>query len=165
MTSAVERVVVRRASLADAEAGARCHIACWLDAYTPLVEPDTLRALTSDVDARVAAWARRLSEGREHWLAVDGDRVVGLAAAGPNRDDDLHAIELYACYARAAYWGTGLGARLLTAAIGDAAASLWVLRDNRRAQAFYGRHGFAPDGMSKIEPRFQMDEIRMVRDG
>ena len=165
MGAPTEAVVVRPATVADAEAGARCHIACWLDAYTPIVEPERLRALTSDVEARIDAWAHRISEGRQHWLAFDGDQTVGLATAGPNRDDDLHVMELYACYTRAAYWGSGLGARLLNAAIGDATASLWVLRDNPRARAFYRKHGFTEDGSSKTEPHFGIDEIRMVRDG
>jgi GNAT superfamily N-acetyltransferase len=163
--SASRHVVVRQATVADAEAGARCHIACWVDAYTPIVDPDRLRALTSDVDTRIDSWRRRLSAGHTHWLAFDGYRAIGLATAGPNRDDDLHVIELYACYTRAAYWGSGLGARLLHAAIGDAAASLWVLRDNPRARSFYRKHGFVENGMCKIEPHFGIDEIRMVRSG
>jgi hypothetical protein len=54
---------------------------------------------------------------------------------------------------------------LLNAAIGDAAASLWVLRDNPRARAFYRKHGFVENGMCKTEPHFEIDEIRMVRGG
>ncbi len=161
-----DQVVVRRATLADAEAGARCHAACWGEAYTGIVEPERLAALTGDLEGRVAAWTRQLTRGDERWIAVDGDDVVGLASAGPNRDDDLpHLLELYACYARAAYWGTGLGLRLMRAVIAERPASLWVFEANARARRFYRKHGFVEDGTIKPEPRFEADEIRMVRDG
>jgi len=161
-----EPVVVRRAVLADAEAGARCHAACWREGYADFVEPDLLAALAADLDGRIESWTRQLSQGDERWIAVDGDEIVGLASAGPNRDEDLpDLIELYSCYARAAYWGTGLGRRLMQAAVADQPASLWVFDANARARRFYRKHGFVEDGSLKAEPRFGADEIRMVRDG
>lgn len=55
-------------------------------------------------------------------------------------------MELYAVYVRASQYGTGLGHRLLEAAIGDAPAYLWVFEANVRARGFYARQGFEPDG-------------------
>ena len=79
--------------------------------------------------------------------------------------DLRHLSEVYACYARATYWGSGLGGRLLEAAVGDTPASLWVFEANLRARSFYRKHGFAEDGTRKYDPRFGAEEIRMVRDG
>jgi GNAT superfamily N-acetyltransferase len=160
-------VVIRRSTLADAESGARCHAACWAEAYAGIVEPDRLQRLTSDISGRTEAWRDQLARGRERWLAVDGETVVGFSSAGLNRDDDLpHLVELYACYVRAQYWGSGLGARLMDAAIGGTApASVWVFEANARARAFYRKHGFVEDGSSKPEPLFVAEEIRMVRGG
>ncbi len=158
-------VVVRRATVADAEAGARCHAACWQEAYADIVDPDRLRELTSDLPGRVAAWMRQLADGHgERWLALVGDELVGFASAGVNRDGDLaDVVELYACYVRAAHQRQGIATRLLAATIGDAAASLWVFEANPAARGFYHRHRFVEDGTRKDDPRFGAEEIRMVR--
>ncbi len=39
---------------------------------------------------------------------------------------------------------------------------LWVADPNPRAQAFYRKHGFVPDGTAQVENGVR--EIRMVRD-
>lgn len=84
--------------------------------------------------------------------------------AGPGRDDDIDLdLELILIYARQAYWGTGLGHRLLETAIGTNPAYLWVFRDNTRAIRFYQRHGFTPDGTEKPHARLGAIELRMTR--
>jgi GNAT superfamily N-acetyltransferase len=158
--------VVREATTDDAEALGRCQLACWREAYTGLVPQDRLDVLLAAVDERVERWRRILEEFPGRLLAEDGGQVVGFAAAGANQDDDLVGgpdLQLYALYIRRAYWGTGLGHRLLTAALGEAPASLWVFRDNARARQFYTAHRFVPDGAEKPEPTFGPLEIRMVR--
>jgi len=161
---------VRRATVDDAEAGAWCHLLCWREAYDGLVEPGLLAERTSDIDRRLERWTIAVAEGR-WWIAVNPDpeaavedRVVGIVSAGQGRDDDAPTpLELYAIYARKAWWGTGLGGRLLEVAIGKEPASLWVLEGNDRARAFYRRHGFVEDGTRVDEPYFDVPEIRMVR--
>ncbi|TWD74957.1 acetyltransferase (GNAT) family protein [Kribbella amoyensis] len=165
--------VIRRAEPADAEAGAWCHLLCWREAYAGLVEPGLLAERTSDIERRVERWTSALAAGVVRWIAVDSgddvsvrDRVVGFASAGTSRDEDAPTeLELYAIYTRAAWWGTGLGARLFEAAVGDEPASLWVLEGNARARAFYRRLGFVEDGSTVDEPFFDVPEIRMVRPG
>ncbi len=161
---------IRRATVDDAEAGAWCHLLCWREAYDGLVEPGLLAERTSDIDRRLERWTIAVAEGR-WWIAVNPDpeaavedRVVGIVSAGQGRDDDAPTpLELYAIYARKAWWGTGLGGRLLEVAIGKEPASLWVLEGNDRARAFYRRHGFVEDGTRVDEPYFDVPEIRMVR--
>jgi GNAT superfamily N-acetyltransferase len=161
---------IRRATVDDAEAGAWCHLLCWREAYDGLVEPGLLAERTSDIDRRLERWTIAVAEGR-WWIAVNPDpeaaledQVVGIASAGQGRDDDAPTpLELYAIYARKAWWGTGLGGRLLEVAIGKEPASLWVLEGNDRARAFYRRHGFVEDGTRVDEPYFDVPEIRMVR--
>jgi len=162
---------IRQAAVEDAEAAAWCHLLCWREAYDGLVEPALLAERTSDLDRRAERWETALGQGWVRWLALDPDpaaavqdRVIGFASAGPARDDDAPTpLELFAIYARKAWWGTGLGTRLLEVAIGKEPASLWVLEDNRRARAFYRRHGFVEDGTKVDEPFFAVPEIRMVR--
>ncbi|WP_375433410.1 GNAT family N-acetyltransferase [uncultured Friedmanniella sp.] len=158
-------VAIREVGPADAEALGRCHLACWAEAYTGMVPQDRLDAAVAAVDERVSRWRAILAEFPGRRLVADhAGEIVGFAAAGHSRDGDLGPdLELYSLYVRQAHWSTGLGHRLLAAAIGEAPASLWVFRDNHRARRFYAQHGFAPDGQEKPEPYFDRPEIRMVR--
>lgn len=163
--------LIRQAGVPDAEAGARCHVACWREAYAGVVEPARLAETTGDVDRRIAKWTGALAAGVVRWIALNpdpgaavGDRVVGFSAAGPSRDEDAPTpLELYALYVRQGWWGTGLGSRLMGVAIGSEPASLWMLEDNPRARAFYARHGFVADGTRVDEPFFGVPEVRLVR--
>jgi GNAT superfamily N-acetyltransferase len=156
---------IRVARVEDAAAAAACHAACWREAYAQIVDPVVLAERTSDLAERTRRWRRRLEEGAHRWLAlVPDDVVVGFAARGPGRDDDIDLdCELEAIYVRQAYWGSGLADRLLEVTIGDDPAYLWVFEANERARGFYARHGFVPDGTAKHDPFFDRNEIRMVR--
>jgi GNAT superfamily N-acetyltransferase len=147
----------------DATAGAALHIACWREAYGPYVEPTLLDERLDDTARWVDAWTRQLAEGPPRVVAeVDGE-LVGFAVVGPARDDDRPTpYELYAMYARASWWGTGLGQRLWDVVRPDGPCSLWVLEANERAQGFYRRNGFAPDGSRELYDGLDAWEIRMV---
>jgi len=163
--------LIRRATAADAEAGAWCHLLCWREAYAGLVAPELLLERTSDVERRTERWTSYLDVGLVRWIALNPDpdapvedRVIGFSSPGPARDEDAPMpLELYAIYARQKWWGTGLGTRLLDVAIGKEAASLWVFERNERSLAFYAKHGFAADGGRSDDPFFGLTEIRMVR--
>jgi GNAT superfamily N-acetyltransferase len=165
--------VIRRATVADAEAAARCHLLCWREAYDGVADPEKLLARTSDLPRRTERWAGQIEAGLDRWIALNpsadepiDDRVIGFASPGPARDEDAPApLELYAIYVREKWWGSGLATRLLDVAIGKEAASLWVFEDNPRALAFYAKHGFAADGARSDDPAFGLTEIRLVRSG
>jgi GNAT superfamily N-acetyltransferase len=110
---------------------------------------------------------RHLAVADPRIIAADGtNRIVGLADAGPGRDDPgPEELELYSIFTLRDTYGIGLGAALLSAAVGDSPAYLWVLRDNARAQAFYRKHGFRADGESGLlPPEWEgLPEIRMGR--
>ena len=167
MTSpAPDGVVIRTARAEDAGPLALCHLACWREAYTGMVDPDRLGALLAAVDARTERWRSILGGDHGTLLAEDRGEVVGFVSVGPARDEELDlTTELYAIYGRQAYWGRGLGHRLIMAALGDADSFLWVFRENARARGFYARHGYRPDGVEKVEEHLGGVEIRMVRRG
>jgi GNAT superfamily N-acetyltransferase len=154
--------MVRAAVPDDADAFAACHLACWEEAYGSLWGAERFEEM--DV-ARLAARRRKEIEagGADHYLVESDGQVVGIAIAGPTRDEDPQADrELYAIYVRGSYQGTGTADALLTAAIGDRPASLWTYRDNPRAAAFYVHHDFIPDGAERTDSEGIL-EIRMVR--
>jgi GNAT superfamily N-acetyltransferase len=162
----LDDVVLRDAEPADAEPLARCHLACWRETYTGVVDPAPLQAALANPEARTERWQRILSGPHGTLVAVDDGEIIGFASTGPVQDEDADVpLELYALYARQAWWGRGLGHRLLTAALGERGCSLWVLRDNPRARRCYERNGFVPDGTEKLDDYFHAPEIRMVRPG
>ncbi len=74
-------------------------------------------------------------------------------------------VELQVIYTLRRVHGLGVGQALVDAVIGNSAAFLWVLEDNPRAQAFYRKNGFQPDGTRQLLPPdwHELPEIRMVR--
>jgi ribosomal protein S18 acetylase RimI-like enzyme len=158
-------VTIRGAVPDDAEAGARLHVACWREAYGPHVDPEVLEDRLADSGRWVEAWRHQLAEGPPRVVAEAHGELVGFAVAGPSRDEDAGsaAQEIYAIYARAAWWGTGLGQELLDRVLPVESCSLWVLEANARAQAFYRRNGFEPDGAREHYAGLDAWELRMVR--
>ena len=153
---------VRAARPEDADAFAACHLACWHEAYGDLWGEERL----AEFDPHRMAIRRRKeieAGSADHYLAELDGEVVGIAIAGPSRDDDAPAPrELMATYVRKAHQGTGIADDLLAAAIDGGPTSLWVYRDNARASAFYVNHGFIPDGDERTDS-VGILEIRMVR--
>jgi len=97
--------------------------------------------------------------------AVDkSGRMVGLATAGVARDPDaLTAWELYSINVVEHHQGSGLADDLMSVTAGDRDLTLWVVRENTRAQAFYRRYGFGVEGATKAHEGTGAPEIRMVR--
>ena len=157
-------VDIRRAVEADVESGARCHVECWREAYSELVDPERLAGIVANVPGRVELWRTLINAQAPPLVAVDVGEVVGFAIAGPAQETGVDAgYQLYAINARRAYWGTGVGQQLLDQAVGDRECFLWVARDNPRAIAFYTRNRFVPDGIEQQETLFDIPIIRMVR--
>lgn len=77
--------------------------------------------------------------------------AIGWVSFGPGRDADAGGRgEIYALYVSPAYWGAGVGRRLMreaeAALSGFPAITLWLLEQNRRALRFYAAAGFESDG-------------------
>lgn len=153
---------VRDAQPADAEVFSACHLACWREAYATLwgtARLDELdpAALAETRRAEIAAGTAR------HMIAERDGEVIGVAIAGPSRDENPPTeLELYAIYVRAAHYGTGVSTKLLSAVLEGRPASLWTYRDSPRASAFYVNQGFIPDGAERPDAAGIL-ELRMVR--
>ena len=145
---------------------ARVHVQCWQETYRGLMS-DAVLDDPGLLTARERFWTAAVTDERyrDNRVAVaerDGE-LVGIAMSGPPLDAGATwARQLYVLYVHAADHGTGVGPALLEAVVdpGEPAA-LWVADPNPRAQAFYRKHGFTPDGAVQVEHGVR--EIRMVR--
>jgi len=153
---------IRSAQPNDAEAFSACHLACWREAYENLWGSERF----AEFDPAQLAMLRRqeIESGvADHYIVELAGTVIGIAISGPSREQDAPTDrELYAIFLRTEHQGSGISDSLLSAAIGDTPAHLWVYRDNPRASAFYVHHDFMPDGSEKIDSAGIL-EIRMVR--
>lgn len=149
----------------EVEGKAFVHWKAWQEAYAGIVDPDYLAAFTLEKCVKNAfRWRDNLL------VAKDEGRVVGFAGYGVSRDESLPETgEVFALYILSEYYGTGLGRRLMSAALerlaGYTRVALWVLEDNKRAIRFYEKCGFKPDGARQfIKLGTQIAEIRMILD-
>jgi len=159
--------IVRSARVQDVAQMARVHVQCWQETYRGLMS-DAVLDDPGFVAARERMWTAYLTDERYHQnrvaVAVRDDELVGIAMSGPPEDvTAAWTRQLYVLYVYAADHGTGAGRVLLEAVVDrEASAALWVADPNPRAQAFYRKHGFVPDGTAQVEGGVR--EIRMVRD-
>lgn len=168
------RYAVRAPRVADAAVLGRIHVQIWREAYAGLGVPpacggmpqDHLDAL--DIGRKVEQWRAALSHPAHAGVrrlvgTCDGD-VVGFVVVGPGRDEERPTpTELQVLNVLAAHHGTGLADQLITEALGNDPAYLWVLEGNTRAQRFYSRYGLATDGARKAHQPTGAVELRMVR--
>ncbi|CCH87018.1 GCN5-related N-acetyltransferase [Modestobacter italicus] len=159
---------VRRALADDAARMARVNVRCWQETYRGQL-PDAVLDDPDLLPARERFWTAALTDERwrENRVAVaerDGE-LVGIAMSGPPLDAGAAwARQLFVLYVLAEEHGTGAGRALLDAVVDPAdPVALWVADPNPRAQAFYRRRGFVPDGATQVDGGLR--EIRMVREG
>ncbi|MEQ8370038.1 MAG: GNAT family N-acetyltransferase [Alphaproteobacteria bacterium] len=117
--------------------------------FLPVDDPPALRRFVREV---------LLPQSRVS-VALEGDRLAGFLALGAGTVAPSSVEQLWV---RPDYQGRGLGSRLLGLAKVQSAGGLdlWVFEANRRAIAFYQRHGFqtvrqtdGADTMEKLPDR------------
>ena len=152
---------IRLAQPADVAAIAAVNIASWQAAYRNALPAELLDNMPlADVQKR---WLNRLTTADEQvFVCEQTGSVVGYVVCGAARDDDAlpRVGEIYGLYLLPDKWGQGHGRHLMTAALdalrqqGFNEATLWVLHQNKSAQAFYRAVGFKAEGVDKRETRF-----------
>jgi ribosomal protein S18 acetylase RimI-like enzyme len=163
---------IRHPQLHEAEGLAHVHIKAWKQAYEGIL-PDQFWNEDS-YQRRLNSWRQMLADqahrARTRVVEVDG-AVVGMAQIGPPREDDVAVEhELYMIYLLTEHQGSGASSEMMEELLHHKSASLWVLKNNARALAFYRKHGFEPDGTEKDLGEDEgaaalagIVEIRMVR--
>ena len=162
---------LRQAGVDDAAELSRIQVDSW-QAYESIFSPAYM-AQHNTFERRFLYWMNVLlrGDGRTYLIEDDG-RSVGYVTVGYPRDEDLPSgtLELTNLYIRTAESGKGYGSyvlrRLFTSvkAAGYERMSLWVLKGNSRAIAFYHRFGFAFDDFDTSLPiQGPILETRMSR--
>jgi ribosomal protein S18 acetylase RimI-like enzyme len=147
-------MTIRMAVPQDAAELGKMHIASWRETY-PGILPDAMLSALS-VEGRTAMWERILRDPEKAdstvvHLVEHGNTIMGFGSCGSQRLETLkekgYAGEIGAIYVLRAFQRQGVGARLMSTMALDLtsrgfnAASLWVLRENAVARAFYERLG------------------------
>jgi GNAT superfamily N-acetyltransferase len=144
----VSHLLIRDATLADAEAMARIQVEGWTRAYA------------SFIGVRQAEWRERLARpapGTVHLLAAEADAVLAIASGGPplrdevivEGDTDDYTSQVYGLYVTPGRYGGGIGRRLLGALAARLAGQghrnlcLWAFERNP-FRRFYDRLGGRP---------------------
>lgn len=148
-------MLIREAQEGDAQAVAEVKRRSWQAAYRGLLPDDFLDDLPLMPPPEAVVEAIR--EGRAPLVSEDAGQIVGMAAAGTARGDDLPEGmgELFMIYTLEEVWGTGVGHALHEAAVerlradGHEGAVLWVMAGNERAAGFYRAHGWGRDGVTR----------------
>jgi GNAT superfamily N-acetyltransferase len=144
---------IRRATVADADAIARVHIASWRETYIGLV-PDEIVATSTRWENRSRLWHERFAHHGRSVFVVDRDgAIAGFACAAPTGLEPARPplIEGYDAYLEALYLlrdvhGNGRGREIMSVLVGDLRArgmrnlSLHVLATNP-SRAFYEKFG------------------------
>lgn len=169
---------IRTARPTDLEAAARCLVRSWQRAFRASVPATALDAM--DPGRIVSSW-RETGKPRCERLVVavgsEGERqgqLLGMCGWDSSRDPGAAdtVAEVIALHVDPDSWRCGIGRPLLSEALRAASqanyrsATLWCLRSNDRACAFYKQTGWALDGHSKMEDTrgYPADEVRFHKD-
>jgi GNAT superfamily N-acetyltransferase len=155
-------IVIRECGAADAAALALVAQATFLESYADVLPGSDILAHAEHEHGRAAyaGWLGR--PGSQLWLAeiAEGRAPVGYAMLSPPDlpvPTDRFDLELKRIYLLHRFHGTGVGARLMAAAVGAARAAgarrllLGVYGDTHKAMRFYGRQGFTRAGERKFQ--------------
>jgi ribosomal protein S18 acetylase RimI-like enzyme len=145
---------LREADAGDAAAIRADHVASWREAYAGILPDEMLKELSAE--SRAGMWGAVLEDPAAFgdcaiFVAERDEEIVGFGTCFRQRDEALaaqgFAAEIGAIYVLRAHQGAGLGRslmRLMAQRLVDQSrgtASLWVLRENAKARAFYERLG------------------------
>ena len=125
------------------------HWQTWREAYDDLLPANYQETMTLE---KCRFFSQKYPENT--LIAMDGKKVVGFISYGNFRDEAIQAGEIIALYVLKDYYGKGVSKQLMHAAFVAldqfSEIYLWVLKDNKRAIAFYQKMGFTFDGQEQI---------------
>ena len=138
------------------------HWQTWREAYDDLLPAEFQETMTLE---KCRFFSQKYPENT--LIAMDGKKVVGFISYGNFRDEAIQVGEIIALYVLKDYYGKGVSEQLMHAAFdvlnNFSEIYLWVLKDNKRAIAFYQKMGFTFDGQEQILKLGKLvKELRMM---
>lgn len=168
-------LLVREATVADAEAIGDVHAEAWRAGHRDLFERDWLDRLAQ---RRRTVWISVLGDRRYRrntmLVAESGHRVAGFVYFGPHTDRTPDA-EILDCYTHPSVWGRRVAATLLDTACetlrdnGFRRMRLWTMAGANRARHFYTSFGFEETGRRREHdfgdgrPVLEIEYVRRTR--
>lgn len=150
-------MIIREAGINDAQAIARVAVETWKASYRGIVADRYLDKL--NYEERENGWRKFPWDQSFVFVAEDDRRIMGFAAAGPERESDPeYQGELYAIYVHPSEQKKGIGSRLFRSVAtrfrraGVESLKAWTFSDSP-FRKFYEDHGGKAIG-SKI---FEME--------
>jgi ribosomal protein S18 acetylase RimI-like enzyme len=155
---AEEKLLIRKAMMADARVLAAILNKSWQAAYREIIPAAELRRHTT-MERRYRKMRELLNQPEPGlYLATLRQQPCGMVMLGPSRDEDLADYgEIIAFYILPEFWGQGVAQQLMDFVLkrlkeqGYSHILLWVLKNNARARRFYEISGFSSDGRSRAE--------------
>ncbi|MFW0785899.1 GNAT family N-acetyltransferase [Gordonia sp. CPCC 206044] len=152
-------LVVRGATPDDAIGVAREHVRAWQTGYRGLLPDEGLDGMRPADRATRYTFGLTGRDDPQTLVAADEVGMIhGHVTLGPARGVDSRAVgEIWSFYVDPDSWGLGVGRVLMSSArtrlteLGRTEAFLWVLAGNERAQRFYLRDGWTPDGSRRTD--------------
>ena len=134
--------MIRRSSTAEAESHFAVQRAACVAGLPHIYPPELYPFPDEEIRRRWRDWS-----GTTLVCERDG-RVIGVAG--------VERCWLHGFYVLPEHWGTGVADELHDAALAEqrdcAELRLWVLEANARARRFYERHGWRPNGETRVVP-------------
>jgi ribosomal protein S18 acetylase RimI-like enzyme len=164
---------VREASPIDTEAIVQLTASGWRAAYPGIVPARHLRELPISTWRHDIRAGLRSPEGDSFTRIADLNGVVAgycyVAAPARGEPEGSRVAELVAIYVEPAFWRSGIGSELASAAVSEARRRsyeeiiLWTFEDNRRALGFYQSLGWRSDGARRPHRATGVRTIRLRR--
>ena len=162
--------MIRPATLEDAPAIARAHVAAWSEAYAGVVPEGFLASLS--YKQRRARWEASLAENRETVLIEEREgQLAGVIAFGPSHDPDRDGTEtgeIYVLFVAPAFWRKHVGTSLIEEAerriarVGARRLTHWVIARHVAGRRFCEHAGFRSDGAQR-QGRFRSERLKLIR--
>lgn len=161
---------IRKADQEDLEEIAQVHADAWQAAYRNLLSPKDLTY--GSLEKQRTRWKEKLAaEEHGHYVATEQGSIVGFFTLQEPKEADLPpgTLEVKAIYFAPNQWRKGYGTQCMSFILEKVREaeykniSLWMLKDNDNAGAFYKKLGFVADGRQRpVAPDSTALEARYI---
>ncbi len=157
----MDNLLIRKATVDDAEGKGYVHYQSWIETYTGLFPDEYMQSLTLERSVKLAK-----DYPENTYVAIVDDKIIGFSCYLESRDEDLEDTgEITAIYILKEFQGLGIGKKLMNVCYKELSnfskLSLWVLGSNKKSIGFYEKQGFIADGKTKM--LHGKEVIRMIK--